>query len=123
MVAALVTFALGAGYLLAGALIVGRWQLDPTSGVLMLGRRLGALYLGLSVIFFLARSSGPSPARVALSSGTAVACILLALTGLHAFATGLVGSGMLISVAVELLLAVAFLRVLIIDRRLSRASE
>jgi hypothetical protein len=116
---AIVTFVLGLGYFLAGPLIVGRWQLDPTAGVLLLGRRNGALYLGLSFMFFLARSVGPSTSRTALCSGTVLACFLLALTGLHALTTGLVGLGILISVAVELLLAAGFLRVLVIDRRSS----
>ena len=29
---------------------MGRWQIQPTESVLLLGRRMGALYLGLSVI-------------------------------------------------------------------------
>ncbi len=123
IVAALVTFVLGAGYLFVGPLIVGRWRLEPTAGVLLMGRRIGALYLGLSVIFFLARCLGPSSARTALSAGTVVACSLLAFTGVQSLSTGLVGSGMLISVAVEILLAVAFLRILVIDRKLSHTRE
>ena len=123
IVAALVTFVLGAGYLFVGPQIVGRWRLEPTASVLLMGRRIGALYLGLSVMFFLARCIGPSSARTALSAGTMVACILLALTGVQALSTGLVSSGMLISVAVEILLAVAFLRVLISDRKLSHSRQ
>ena len=38
---ALISFALGLGYLLAGELILGRWQISPTDSVLLLGRRLG----------------------------------------------------------------------------------
>ena len=123
IVAALVTFVLGAGYLFVGTLVVGRWRLEPTAAVLLMGRRIGALYLGLSVIFFLSRCLRPSPGRTALSAGTVVACSLLALIGIQALSTGLVASGMYISVAVEVILSVAFLRVLFIDRKQSHTRE
>ena len=79
VITAIVSLLLGAGYLFLGALLIGRWQIEPTSSVLLFGRRMGALYLGLSVMFFLARSAPVSVARTALSAGTAVACSLLAL--------------------------------------------
>ena len=54
VVTAAILLVLGLGYLLAGTLLVARWQIQPTAAVLLLGRRIGALYLGLSVMFFLA---------------------------------------------------------------------
>jgi hypothetical protein len=117
VVAAIVAFALGIGYLFAGALVVGRWQIEPTSGVLLLGRRIGGLYLGLSVIFLLARSAPPSPARTAVSAGTAVGLLLLAILGVYEFTAGRAGRAILASAAVEGLLAAGFIRVLVADRR------
>ena len=35
MITAVVTFVLGVGYLFAGALVVSRWKLEPTDGVLL----------------------------------------------------------------------------------------
>jgi len=119
IITAIVTLVLGAGYLFVGALLVGRWQIEPTASVLLLGRRMSALYLGLAVIFFLARSAPPSAARTALCAGTAVTCSLLALLGVYEFSVGHAGPGILVSVAVESLLALSYLRILVTDRKLA----
>jgi hypothetical protein len=117
LITAIVTSMLGVGYLVAGRILVGRWQIEPTESVLLFGRRIGALYLGLAVIFFLARSAVASVARTALCSGAAVTCSLLAFLGLFELSAGRAGAGILASVAVELLLAVAFLRILVVERK------
>jgi hypothetical protein len=72
VITAIVALALGLGYLFAGALMVGRWQIQSTDSVLLLSRRIGAIYLGLSVMLFLARSAPVSFTRTALSTETAV---------------------------------------------------
>ncbi len=108
---------LGLGYLVAGTLVVARWQIQPTDAVLLLGRRIGALYLGLSVMFFLARSVPISIARTALSAGAVVICSLLAFLGVYEFAAGGSGAGILVSAAIEAFLAVAYALVLFMDRR------
>jgi hypothetical protein len=110
---ALATFVLGVGYLFAGALVVSRWRIEPTAGVLLLGRRIGALYFGLSIIFFAARSAAASATRTALCAGTAVACLLLAFLGVFEFAAGRSGPGILASAALEVLLALGYLSVLV----------
>lgn len=117
--AAIIAFVLGLGYLFAGHLVVGRWQVDPTQGVLLMGRRMGAVYLGLSAMFFAARSAGASPARSALAGGAAVALLLLAALGTYEFATGNAARGILVSAAVELVLSFGFARVFIADRRVA----
>lgn len=121
-IAAVIAFVLGVGYLFAGHLVVGRWQVDPTQGVLLMGRRMGAVYLGLSAMFFAARSAGPSPARSALAGGAAVALLLLAVLGLYEFAVGSAARGILVSVTVELVLAIGFARALMKDRRAAVAA-
>lgn len=117
VVTAVVTFALGLGYLFAGTLVVGRWQVEPTAGVLLLGRRMGALYLGLSVMYFLARSAPLSAARTALSAGASVVLSLLALLGIYEFTAGHAGPGILASVGIESLLAVGFVWNLLAGRK------
>jgi hypothetical protein len=114
---ALIALVLGIGYLFAGHLVVGRWQVEPTQGVLLMGRRMGAVYLGLAAMFFVARSASASPARSALAAGAAVALFLLAALGVYEFAVGRAARGILLSAAVELLLSLGFARVLIADRR------
>jgi len=117
VITAIVTLVLGVGYLFVGAIVVGRWEIQPTESVLLLGRRMGALYLGLSVIFFLARSAPVSLSRAALCTGTAVACSLLAILGIYEFSSGRAGSAILASVAVEALLALGYIWILFTDRR------
>jgi hypothetical protein len=72
VITAIVALALGLGYLFVGTLVVGRWQIQSTDSVLLLCRRIGCYYLGLSVMFFIARSTPVSVTRTALSAGTAV---------------------------------------------------
>lgn len=117
VVAAVVTFALGVGYLAAGALVVGRWQIEASDSVLLLGRRLGALYVGLSVILFLARSTPVSRARTAICAGAVVICSLLAILGTYERAAGHAGPAILASVVLEALLALGFAAVLLGDRK------
>ncbi len=117
IITAFILFVLGLGYFFFGAIIVGRWQVEPTVSVLLLARRIGCLYLGLSVIFFLAHSAPRSTARTALSAGTAVVTLLLAGTGVYELAAGHAGKGILISAAIEFLLALGYIRVLLSERR------
>jgi hypothetical protein len=115
-ITAVVTFVLGVGYLFAGRLMVSRWRIEPTESVLLLGRRMGALYLGLAVIFFLSRSTAASRERSALCSAAAITCSLLALLGTYEFFAGRAGGGILGSVALETLLAAAYIRILVVER-------
>ena len=117
VITAVILFVLGLGYFFFGALIVGRWQVEPTASVILLARRIGCLYLGLSVIFFLARSAPRSAVRTALSIGTVVVTLLLAGTGAYELALGHVGKGILASAAVEFLLGLAFVSVLFTERK------
>jgi hypothetical protein len=114
---AVILFVLGLGYFFFGAVIVGRWQVEPTQSVILLARRIGCLYLGLSVIFFLARSAPKSLIRTALSAGTVVVTLLLAGTGVYEFAAGHAAGGILASAAIEFLLGVGYIWILISERK------
>jgi hypothetical protein len=117
LITSIVALTLGVGYFIAGDLVVSRWQLPVSDGVLLMGRRLGALYLGLAAIFFFARSTPLSETRVALALGTTLTLAFLALVGVYELLAGHLGMGILVSVAVETILAVSFLRLYLIDRR------
>jgi len=121
VITAVVTFVLGIGYLFAGALVVGRWQIEATQSVLLLGRRMGALYLGLAVIYFLARSAPASAARTALCAGAAVTTSLLALLGVYERSAGHAGPGILASVALESLLALGYIWIFFAERKRATA--
>jgi len=117
VITAVILFVLGLGYFFFGAVIVGRWQVLPTESVILLARRIGCLYLGLSVIFFLARTAPKSPTRTALSAGTVVVTLLLAGTGVYELAAGHAAKGILVSAAIEFLLALAYIRILFTERK------
>ena len=110
--------ALGLGYFFFGAVIVGRWQVEPTASVILLARRIGCLYLGLALVFFLARRAPISTARTALSAGAVAITFLLAGTGVYELSAGHVGNGILISAAIELLLGLGFIRVLLAEKKI-----
>jgi TM2 domain-containing membrane protein YozV len=116
-ITAVILFGLGLGYFFFGAVIVGRWQVLPSESVILLARRIGCLYLGLSVIFFMARSTPKSSMRTALSAGTVVVTLLLAGTGVYELASGHVGKGILVSAAIEFLLAIGYIWILFTDKK------
>ena len=116
-ITATILLILGLGYLVVGTVVIARWQIQPTDAVLLFGRRIGVLYIGLSVIFFLARTVPVSVARTALSSGAVVVCSLLALLGIYEFSAGRSGAGILVSAAIEAILAVAYGFILFLDHK------
>jgi hypothetical protein len=121
VITAVIGLVLGAAYLFLGELVVGRWQIEPTESVLLLGRRIGVLYLGMALMFFLARSAPVSVARTALSAGFASALMILALLGIYELTAGHVGPGIVVSAAIEFLLSLAYIRVLLTERKAEAA--
>lgn len=117
IVTSITAFVLGIGYLFLGSIIIGRWQIEPTNDVLLLGRRMGILYIGLSIIFFLSKSLNLSKTRTALSIGAASTLSLLAIMGIYEYSMGRVGDGILASVFIESLLSIGFIIILVKDRR------
>jgi hypothetical protein len=103
---------LGIGWLFAGKLVLKRWRIESNDIGLLVGRRLGAAYLGTSLMLFLARSAPPSDVRSALSAGMFVSLALLAGLGVFEFKARRAGSGIFVSVAVEVILALGFAWVL-----------
>jgi hypothetical protein len=100
---------LGVGWLFAGPLVLRRWNVPAEPAALLVGRRLGAVYVGMAVLLFLARSTPASPVRSALCIGLAVSMALLAAVGLFEFGRKRASGGILVSVAIEALLAAGFI--------------
>jgi hypothetical protein len=92
LITSIVTLVFGVGYIFGGELIIGRWQIQISEGVVLMGRRIGAVYLGLSAMFFLARSAEVSVSRTAMTIGTAIALSLLVVVGVSEFIVGHVGA-------------------------------
>lgn len=99
---------LGIGWLFAGSLLHKRWRIEPTASSLLVGRRLGAAYLGISIMLFLGRSVPPSDLRTAICVGMFVALAVLAGLGLVELKAHRAGPGILVSVVLEIVLAAGF---------------
>jgi hypothetical protein len=99
---------LGFGWLFVGSLVLKRWGLEANPLGLLVGRRLGAAYVGIAIMLFLGRSAPPSALRSAVSIAMLVALALLAILGIVEFRAKRAGKGILVSVALEVLLAAGF---------------
>ncbi len=104
---------LGLGWLFAGTLLLKRWGLEANTSGLLVGRRLGAVYLGIGLMLFLGRSAPPSEFRSVVSIAMLAALALLALLGLFEFRAHRAGKAILVSVALEVILAGGFASVLL----------
>jgi len=98
---------LGLRFLLAGDSIMREWGLEPSPSARIMCRRLGALYLGLALVFFLGRNAAPSELRTALCVGIGVASAMLASLGVFELVARRARRRILISVVTEVLLAAA----------------
>jgi hypothetical protein len=96
---------LGLRFVLAGASILNEWGLETTQGALVVCRRLGAVYLGIALMFFVGRRAPPSELRSAVCLGMAIAIALLAALGLFERWAKRVGPRILVASGVEILLA------------------
>ncbi|WP_109808472.1 hypothetical protein [Sphingosinithalassobacter portus] len=100
---------LGFRFLFAGGGVLREWGLEPTAGALILFRRLGVIYLGLALAFFLGRNAAPSDFRSAMCLVVAGAVALLACLGLFEFLARRASAGIFRSIAGEAVLSAAFL--------------
>ncbi len=99
---------LGLRFIFAGASVLREWGLEVSDGPLVICRRVGALYLGLALLFFLGRTAPPSDLRSALCLGVGGAIALLAGLGVFEYSAGRVGSGIIVPAIVETVLAAGF---------------
>jgi hypothetical protein len=103
-----ICFALAAVWMGAPQFILWVWQINGSDPTLLMARRGAALFLGFSVMLWLARNAESSPTRHALAVGFSVACAALAALGMYDFVAAQAGVGMLVAVAVEAMLALTF---------------
>lgn len=100
--------ALGLRFIFAGASVLKQWGIEPSAGALIICRRLGALYLGLALLFFLGRDAAPSELRAAVCLGMGGAVALLAGLGFFELWAGRVTTGIVVPAIVEILLSAGF---------------
>jgi len=99
---------LGLRFIFAGRSIFKEWGVEATAGSLVVSRRIGAIYLGLALMFFLGRAAAPSEFRSAVCLVAGGAIGLLAGLGLFEFLARRVGAGVFRSVVAEAALAAGF---------------
>lgn len=99
---------LGLRFLFVGASVLKEWGIAVTASPLVICRRLGVIYLGLALMFFLGRTAPPSELRSAVCLGIGAASALLAGLGLFELWAGRVNSGIVVPAIVEMALASGF---------------
>ena len=101
--------ALGIRFVFFGGSVLKEWGLESTAGALILFRRMGLMYLGLALIFFLGRTAGPSEIRSAVCLVIGGTALLLAGLGVFEFLARRVSAGIFRSVIAEAVLGAAFI--------------
>ena len=99
---------LASGWLFAGHLMLKRWRIKPSVGALLVGRRIGAVYLGVALLCFLVKSTTSPELITSVSLFAALVNALLAGLGLYEYRARRAGPAILVSVAIELLLLLGF---------------
>ena len=100
---------LGVRFIVAGSSVLKEWGIEETVGALVVFRRIGAIYLGLALMFFLGRAAAPSDLRSAVCLVTGGAIALLGGLGLFERWAGRVSSGIIVPAVVDIMLATGFL--------------
>ncbi|MEJ7929890.1 MULTISPECIES: hypothetical protein [Ramlibacter] len=109
VVTAVAAILLGLAWLFAGGLLLRRWGIEPSPTGLLIGRRIGCIYLGLAALLLMVRATSAPEARWGIAAGFAVALSLLALIGIFELIAKRAKPGILSSVALEALLAAGFI--------------
>jgi len=108
IVTCLAALLLATGWLFAGGLMLKRWRIEPSIGALLVGRRIGAVYLGVALLCFLVRSTTSMELITSVSMFAVLVNALLAGLGLYEYRARRAGPAILVSVAVEILLLLGF---------------
>ncbi len=108
---------LGPAWLLLPGTMLGRWGVQSDAIGAFMARRYGAMLIGYAVVMWLARDSGPAPARAAILGGGAFVTALVALLSVGGALTHAIGPGAAATVVIEALLAVGILHYFLAERR------
>jgi hypothetical protein len=107
---ALLCFALALVWGLRPDLLLWLWSVEYSNATGLVSRRNAALFLGIGIMFWRARHAPPSDIRRAMTSGFAVGCLVLAVLGFSEWINGNAGPGILLAVATETVLGLAFIQ-------------
>ena len=107
---ALLCFALALIWGLRPDWLLWLWSVEYSSATGLVARRNAALFLALGIMFYRARHAPPSDTRRAISTGFITGCFVLAALGLSEWISGNAGPGILLAVAAETVLGLAFIQ-------------
>ncbi|MDQ0654577.1 hypothetical protein [Pseudomonas cedrina] len=86
------------------------WSVEYSSATGLVARRNAALLLAIGVMFYRARHAPPSATRRAMTGGFIVGCLILAVLGFGEWINGNAGPGILLAMATETVLGLAFIQ-------------
>ncbi|MBO0496791.1 hypothetical protein [Pseudomonas sp. Marseille-Q1929] len=107
---ALLCFALALTWGLRPDWLLWLWSVEYSSATALVARRNAALFLALGIMFYRARHAPPSDTRRAITTGFITGCFVLAALGLSEWISGNAGPGILLAVATETVLGLAFIQ-------------
>ncbi len=91
-------------------LLLWMWSVEYSGATGLVCRRNAALFLALGIMFYRARHAPPSDTRRALTTGFITGCLVLAVLGVSEWINGNAGPGILLAVATEAVLGLAFIQ-------------
>jgi hypothetical protein len=114
VIIAIAVLGLGCRFIVSSDSILKEWGLDPSDSSRILARRMGAIYLGLSVILFLS-STSMSKAQIIIIGVSSISG-LLALSGILDLYAGRVNMKIIRSIVAEIFLCIVLLSTLFIKK-------
>lgn len=108
LITAVAALLLGVGWVIAGTLMLKRWAREPNEVALVVGRRLGIVYLSIALFCVIVRDTQSSELIRVFSMFGMIVNAGLAAIGSYELLNRRVGKAMLISIAVEILLVVGY---------------
>ncbi|TMO69057.1 hypothetical protein [Pseudoalteromonas aurantia] len=97
--------------LIAPEVIFMLFNIDENSSAFFIGRRTAMLFLGISVITWVARNAPHSDSRQAVCLGLVISMLSLALLGTIEYLRGFSGLGISLAVITETILAVLYFKI------------
>lgn len=107
---ALLCFALALGWGLRPDLLLWLWSVEYSSATGLVCRRNAALFLAIGIMFYRARHAPPTDTRRAMTAGFSIGCLVLAVLGFSEWINGNAGPAILLAVATETVLGLAFIQ-------------
>ena len=114
IIIALAIIGLGCRFIFANESILKEWGLESINSTGVLGRRLGAIYLGLSVLLFLSLTDITKEHTIII--GVSAISGFLAISGILDLFAGRVNTAVMRSIVAELFLCLILLSTFFIKR-------